>query len=127
MGLHWLRKAPNGAVPVPRWPEALVFDPVTRKLVAVEYVVAKDAWQGQHPPSLFGHPVHTTALPNGAVATAARMDLETQPQRDVLRLQPPRLALPPVDEPAERSSRLRGYPTAGWRHSRRSTCRGNYP
>jgi hypothetical protein len=67
MGMHWLRKAPDGALPDPRRPEALVFDPVTRKLVAVEYVVAKDAWQGQQPPSLFGHSFTPTTLPNGVV------------------------------------------------------------
>lgn len=67
MGLHWLRKGPDGAVPDPAKPEALVFDPVTKKLVAVEYVVLKDAWVGQQPPSLFGRSFTTTTLPNGAV------------------------------------------------------------
>jgi len=67
MGLHWLRKGPDGAVPDPAKPEALVFDPVTKKLVAVEYVVLKDAWVGAQPPSLFGQTFTPTTLPNGAV------------------------------------------------------------
>ena len=67
MGLHWLRKGPDGAAPDPARPEALVFDPVTHKLVAVEYVILKDAWVGQQAPRLFGHDFTTATLPNGAV------------------------------------------------------------
>ncbi len=66
MGLHWLRKAPDGATPDPGKPEALVFDPVTLRLVAVEYVVLKDAWVGRKAPRLFGHTFTPTTLPNGA-------------------------------------------------------------
>jgi hypothetical protein len=67
MGLHWLRKGPDGAVPDPAKPEALVFDPVTHQLVAVEYVILKDAWVGHVAPSLFGQDFTPATLPNGAV------------------------------------------------------------
>jgi hypothetical protein len=40
---------------------------VTQKLVAVEYVILKDAWVGQQAPALFGRDFTTATLPNGAV------------------------------------------------------------
>ena len=65
MGLHWLRKGPDGSMPDPARPEALVFDPVTQRLVAVEYVILKDAWVGQQAPTLFGKEFTVATLPGG--------------------------------------------------------------
>ena len=44
-------------------PETLVYEPGrngTLKLVAVEYLVPTDAWEGETPPSLFGQEFHDT-------------------------------------------------------------------
>ena len=51
----------------PLTPEALVYEPLPNgklRLVAVEYVVIKDAWQGAEPPSLFGQEFSLEPAPN---------------------------------------------------------------
>jgi hypothetical protein len=70
MGVHYVNGGlvADGAID-PRTPEAMVYEPDAKgrlKLVAVEYVVFKDAWDAMHsaPPSLFGHTFDTTANPN---------------------------------------------------------------
>jgi hypothetical protein len=70
MGVHYV----NGALvddPAinPRTPEAMVYEPDAKgrlKLVAVEYVVIKEAWDATHsaPPSLFGRSFDLTTSPN---------------------------------------------------------------
>jgi hypothetical protein len=61
MGQHYVRGDIVGDGKIdPLTPEALVYQPMpggTLRLVGVEYVVFKDAWDANHadPPSLFGH------------------------------------------------------------------------
>jgi hypothetical protein len=57
MGLHQVNtELLDGSVDVAT-PEALLYEPGPngqRRLVAVEYVIPKDAWRGDGPPVLFG-------------------------------------------------------------------------
>jgi hypothetical protein len=61
MGVHFLHGARVGADPDPTAPAVLVYEPQadgSRALVAVEYMVARGAWDAAHPgarPALFGH------------------------------------------------------------------------
>ena len=70
MGVHYVKDALVGDGKVdPLKPEALVYEPDQQghsRLVAVEYVVFKDAWDAKHPqpPSLFGHEFDFTSSPN---------------------------------------------------------------
>jgi hypothetical protein len=69
MGVHYVKKALVGdAVLDARPPEALVYEPAQGKLrlVAVEYVVLKSAWDAHHTavPRLFGHPFNFTPAGN---------------------------------------------------------------
>ncbi|HEX3088588.1 MAG TPA: hypothetical protein VHQ23_08020, partial [Ilumatobacteraceae bacterium] len=66
MGVHYVKGSivGDGAVDA-LTPEAVVYEPDERgrmQLVALEYVVLKDAWDGQHDskPSLFGQPFDIT-------------------------------------------------------------------
>jgi hypothetical protein len=70
MGIHWANSTLVGdPAIVPNKPEALVYAPThdgTLRLVAVEYVVIKSAWDATHkaPPKLFGHTFNLTTAPN---------------------------------------------------------------
>jgi hypothetical protein len=68
MGIHYVRGDLVGDGTVdPLTPEALVYEPLPNgklRLVAVEYVVIKDAWQGAQPPSLFGQTFSFEPAPN---------------------------------------------------------------
>jgi hypothetical protein len=69
MGVHYVKKALVGdAVIDAKTPEALVYEPSQGKLrlVAVEYVVLKSAWDAYHTakPRLFGHPFNFTPAGN---------------------------------------------------------------
>jgi len=68
MGVHYVRGDLVGDGTVnPLTPEALVYEPLPNgklRLVAVEYVVIKDAWQGAQPPSLFGQTFSFEPAPN---------------------------------------------------------------
>jgi hypothetical protein len=69
MGVHYVKKALVGdAVINAKTPEALVYEPTQGKLrlVAVEYVVLKSAWDAHHTaaPRLFGHPFNFTPAGN---------------------------------------------------------------
>jgi hypothetical protein len=71
MGVHYVRGAPGDLVGDgvidPLTPEALVYEPLPNgnfRLVAVEYVVIKDAWQGANPPSMFGQQFSLEPAPN---------------------------------------------------------------
>jgi hypothetical protein len=68
MGIHYVRGDLVGDGTVnPLTPEALVYEPLPNgklRLVAVEYVVIKDAWQGADPPSLFGQTFSLEPAPN---------------------------------------------------------------
>jgi len=61
MGIHFVNGDLVGdAKARARHPEALVYDPTRKgkRLVALEYIVFKDAWRAEHPhgrPRLFGH------------------------------------------------------------------------
>ncbi|MEP7200997.1 MAG: hypothetical protein ABI894_00195 [Ilumatobacteraceae bacterium] len=70
MGVHYAKGAivPDGAID-PLTPEAVVYEPDEHgrlRLVALEYVVFKDAWDAQHasPPSLFGQEFNSTPVGN---------------------------------------------------------------
>jgi hypothetical protein len=64
MGNHWiLDPATLGNAPVAGEPNILVFDPVTNKLVAVEYVELQSAASAA--PSLFGQTFEPSNLPDG--------------------------------------------------------------
>jgi hypothetical protein len=70
MGVHYVNGnlVPDGAID-PLTPEALVYEPQEDghlRLVAVEYVVLKDAWDANHsaPPSLFGQQFNFTPSGN---------------------------------------------------------------
>lgn len=61
MGLHYLNAGLLDDVPEADAPEALVYEMRPNgklKLVALEYIVPIDAWEGQMPPSLFGQHFH---------------------------------------------------------------------
>jgi hypothetical protein len=71
MGVHYVNGALVGdTVLDPTRPEALVYEPRKYtggfKLVALEYIVFKDAWDATHssPPSLFGQELMVTPSPN---------------------------------------------------------------
>lgn len=68
MGIHYVRGDLVGDGTVnPLTPEALVYEPLPNgklRLVAVEYVVIKEAWQGAQPPSLFGQTFSFEPAPN---------------------------------------------------------------
>jgi hypothetical protein len=70
MGVHFVKGALLDAVLDPAQPEALVYEPRNHggyKLVALEYIVFKDAWEGAgHTgvPSLFGTDFALTGEPN---------------------------------------------------------------
>ena len=68
MGVHYVRGDLVGdGVIDPLTPEALVYEPLPNgklRLVAVEYVVIKDAWAGAQPPSLFGQQFSLEPYPN---------------------------------------------------------------
>jgi hypothetical protein len=70
MGVHFVKGALVGdAVLDPVAPEALVYEPRRNgslKLVALEYIVFKAAWDAEHqgPPSLFGREFDLTPAPN---------------------------------------------------------------
>lgn len=70
MGVHYVNGdlVGDGKISL-RHPEAMVYAPGkhgTQHLVAVEYVVTKDAWLATHdgPPKLFGHTFNFTDAPN---------------------------------------------------------------
>jgi hypothetical protein len=70
MGIHYANGnlVPDGAINA-RTPEAVIYEPQKNgrlKLVAIEYVVLKDAWDANHasPPSLFGHQFNFTDAGN---------------------------------------------------------------
>lgn len=66
MGVHWVRDGETlTSAPDAARPTVLVYDPVTLHLVAVEYVVAVDAWTGSEPPQLYGRTFTEMALPDG--------------------------------------------------------------
>ena len=68
MGVHYVRGDLVGDGTIdPLTPEALVYEPLPNgnfRLVAVEYVVIKDAWNGAEPPSLFGQTFSFEPAPN---------------------------------------------------------------
>jgi hypothetical protein len=70
MGVHYVNGALVGdAVLDPTQPEALVYEPRNHggyKLVALEYIVFKAAWDAVHtsPPALFGQEFMLTTSPN---------------------------------------------------------------
>jgi hypothetical protein len=70
MGVHYVNKKLVGNATVkPTRPEALVYEPRAHgrlKLVALEYVVFRSAWDAEHStaPSLFGHRFNFTPSPN---------------------------------------------------------------
>jgi hypothetical protein len=69
MGIHYVNGALLDTVLDPTRPEALVYDPRESgklKLVALEYIVFKDAWDATHlePPSMFGREFDFTPSPN---------------------------------------------------------------
>ena len=70
MGVHYVDGAAVGDPAIDaNHPEALVYEPTKNgrmKLVALEYVVIKAAWDAQHadPPSLFGQEFMVTPDPN---------------------------------------------------------------
>jgi hypothetical protein len=70
MGVHYAKGelVPDGAIN-PLTPEAVIYEPGEdgrMRLVALEYVVFKDAWDANHnsPPSLFGHEFNSTPAGN---------------------------------------------------------------
>ncbi|HEY7489238.1 MAG TPA: hypothetical protein VH912_32675 [Streptosporangiaceae bacterium] len=70
MGVHYVNGSLVGDGKInPLTPEAVVYEPGRGgrlHLVAVEYVVIKEAWDAghRHPPMLFGHRFNFTASPN---------------------------------------------------------------
>ena len=73
MGVHMLNPTlldttSDPALPDPDNPQLLVYEPRGdgMKLVALEYLVFKDAWDAHHsgPPTLFGQDFPTTTAPN---------------------------------------------------------------
>ncbi len=68
MGVHMLNPALLDTTIDPDAPELLVYEPQNDglKLVALEYLVFKDAWDATHsaPPALFGQEFPVTASPN---------------------------------------------------------------
>ena len=90
MGNHWiLDPATLGNAPVAGEPNILVFDPVTNKLVAVEYVELQSAASAA--PTLFGQTFEpSNASRRHADLRAARLRVEAEPERHVPRVQPGR-------------------------------------
>ena len=98
MGIHWL----NGALLTtdldPAKPQVLVYAPDRHgrlDLVALEYVVFKDAWDSAHPgtmPSLFGEDFMETPAPKSirdpGLLRAPRVALPLQPGRPLRTVQP---------------------------------------
>ncbi|HEX2142110.1 MAG TPA: hypothetical protein VHK28_07565 [Candidatus Limnocylindria bacterium] len=67
MGFHLINGALLDGVVDPTKPEALVYAPDKNgklRLVALEYVVFKSDWQGEHDPMLFGEMFMSTDAPN---------------------------------------------------------------
>jgi hypothetical protein len=72
MGIHYVSSRVGDAVLEPAAPEALVYEPEANgrlRLVALEYIVFKDIWEGEHgvgaaPPRLFGHELRLVPTPN---------------------------------------------------------------
>src|SRR4051794_36987271 len=70
MGVHYVSQQLVGNASIdPQAPEALIYAPDGKggqKLVAVEYLVVKAAWDATNsaPPSLFGHTFDFTSSPN---------------------------------------------------------------
>ena len=70
MGTHWVNGDLVGdTVLDPKQPEAMVYETNRNgklQLVAVEYVVFRDAWDAEHtaPPELFGQEFHVVEAPN---------------------------------------------------------------
>src|SRR5262245_56047677 len=70
MGFHWQNGGLLTTDLIPAKPQVLVYEPDSRgklKLVALEYVVFKDAWDAAHPgtiPSLFGEDFMDSGFPN---------------------------------------------------------------
>lgn len=72
MGIHYVSSRVGDAVLEPAAPEALVYEPEPNgrlRLVALEYIVFKDVWEGEHgpgaaPPRLFGRELRLVPAPN---------------------------------------------------------------
>jgi hypothetical protein len=67
MGFHFINGSLLDGEVNPTEPEALVYAPDKNgklRLVALEYVVFEDAWQGAHDPMLFGQMFMHTPAPN---------------------------------------------------------------
>lgn len=70
MGFHWLKGANLTTDLSPTKPQVLVYEPDRKgklHLVALEYVVFKDAWDAAHPgtmPELFGEEFMDSGFPN---------------------------------------------------------------
>ena len=72
MGFHWINFGLLDATLDPAEPEVLVYEPTASgrlRLVALEYVVFRSDWEGQHgvdsaPPRLFGRPLSLVDEPN---------------------------------------------------------------
>jgi hypothetical protein len=72
MGIHYVSSRVGDAVLEPAAPEALVYEPESNgrlRLVALEYIVFKDVWEGAQgpdaaPPRLFGRELRLVPAPN---------------------------------------------------------------
>lgn len=68
MGVHYVNGMIFDGIPDAAQPESLVYEPTANgrlRLVAVEYLVLRSAWDAEHdaPPMLLGHEMHLTVIP----------------------------------------------------------------